>query len=193
MLVKDRDRAQELAEKLSQALILNADATDVELLEMEGVSGVDGFVALTDHDERNILAAVLAQHAGAKQVVTLVNKTDYLPLAARVGLDAVVSPRLSAANAILRYVRRGTVTSVATFKDSDAEAISFHVSSTSPLVGRRLADIDFPDGAIVAAIVRSAAVDPIIPRGDDKLAAGDSVIVFVLPSAVEPVTDLFPS
>jgi trk system potassium uptake protein TrkA len=193
LLVKEKKRAREFAEKLNHALILNGDATDVELLEMEGVAGVDGFVALTDHDERNILAAVLAQHAGAKQVVTLVNKTDYVPLATRIGLDAVVSPRLSAANAILRYVRRGTVTSVATFKDSDAEAISFHVSSTSPLVGRRLADIEFPDGAIVAAIVRSSATDPIIPGGDDKLAAGDSVIVFALPAAVGPVTDLFPS
>jgi trk system potassium uptake protein TrkA len=193
MLVKEKERARELAEKLNQALVLNGDATDVELLEMEGVAGVDGFVALTDHDERNILAAVLARHAGAKQVVTLVNKTDYVSLATRIGLDAIVSPRLSAANAILRYVRRGTVTSVATFKDSDAEAISFHVSSTSPLVGSRLADIEFPDGAIVAAIVRSSATDPIIPGGDDKLAAGDSVIVFALPTAVGPVTDLFPS
>lgn len=193
MLVKEKERARELAEKLNQALVLNGDATDVELLEMEGVAGVDGFVALTDHDERNILAAILAKYAGAKQVVTLVNKTDYVPLATRIGLDAIVSPRLSAANAILRYVRRGTVTSVATFKDSDAEAISFHVSSTSTLVGRRLADIEFPDGAIVAAIVRATARDPIVPRGDTKLAAGDTVIVFALPTAVGPVTDLFPS
>jgi len=193
MLVKQRERAQELAERLDHALVLNGDATDVELIEMEGVAGVDGFVALTDHDEKNILAAVLAQHAGAKQVVTLVNKTDYVPLATRIGLDAVVSPRLSAANAILRYARRGTVTSVATFKDSDAEAISFHVASTSPLVGRRLADIDFPDGAIVAAIVRTAVSDPIVPRGADKLAAGDTIIVFALPDSVIPLTDMFPS
>ncbi len=193
MLVKERERAQELAGKLNQALVLNGDATDVELLEMEGVAGVDGFVALTDHDEKNILAAVLAQHAGAKQVVTLVNKTDYVPLATRVGLDAVVSPRLSAANAILRYARRGTVTSVATFKDTDAEAISFHVPSTSPLVGRRLADVEFPEGAIVAAIVRTSAKDPIVPRGEDKLAAGDSLVMFALPDAAGPLMDMFPS
>ena len=193
VLVKERERAQELAEKLDQALILNGDATDVELLELEGVGGVDGFVALTDHDERNILSAVLAKHAGARQVVTLVNKTDYLQLATRVGLDAVVSPRLSAANAILRYVRRGTVTSVATFKDSDAEAISFHLTSSSPLVGRRLADIEFPDGAIVAAIVRQPERETIVPTGNSKLAAGDTVVVFALPNAISPVTDMFPS
>jgi trk system potassium uptake protein TrkA len=118
---------------------------------------------------------------------------DYMPLARLIGLETVVSPRLSAANAILRYVRRGSVTSVATFKDSEAEAIAFKVSPSSPLVGLRLADIDFPEGAIVAAIIREAEVEVIVPRGDDKLLAGDQAVVFALPEAVGPVTDLFPT
>ncbi len=193
MLIKERERAQELAEKLSNALILNGDATDIELLELEGVGGVDAFVALTDHDETNILSALLAKHAGAKQVVTLVNRTDYMPLATRIGLDTVVSPRLSAANAILRYVRRGSVTRVATLKDTDAEAISFRVSSFSPLADRKLEEIDFPTGAIVAAIVRGPDQETIVPRGGDTLKGGDTVIVFALPEAVGPVTELFPS
>jgi len=193
MLVKERDRAQELAEKLHNALVLNGDATDVELLELEGVGGVDAFVALTDRDETNILSALLAKHAGAKQVVTLVNKMDYMPLAKMVGLETAVSPRLSAANAILRYVRRGSVTSVATFKDIDAEAIAFKVSEASPLSGRRLADIDFPPGSIVAAMVRGDEAGAMVPRGDHVLLPGDTAILFALPEAVGPVTELFPS
>jgi trk system potassium uptake protein TrkA len=189
MLVKERDRAQELAEKLDKALVLNGDATDVELLELEGVGGVDAFVALTDHDETNILSALLAKHAGARQVVTLVNRMDYMPLARMVGLETAVSPRLSAANAILRYVRRGSVTSVATFKDIDAEAIAFKVSEASPLRDRKLADIEFPTGAIVAAIVRSGDEG----AGDDVLLPDDTAILFALPEAVGPVTELFPS
>ena len=192
MLVKERDRAQELAEKLDQALILNGDATDLELLELEGVGGVNAFVALTDHDEINILSALLAKHAGAKQVVTLVNRMDYMPVARLIGLETVVRPRLSAANAILRYIRRGSVTSVATFKDSQAEAIQFNVSAASPLVGRRLAEVDFPEGAIVAAVVRQGETKAIIPSGDDRLLAGDQAVVFALPEAVGPVTGLFP-
>ena len=191
VLAKEREQAQELAEKLHHALILAGDATDVELLELEGVGGVDAFVAFTDNDERNILSGLLASHAGAKQVVTLVNKVDYLPLAQRIGLDTVVSPRLSAANAILQYVRRGSVTRVATFRDSEAEAIAFHVSPGSPTVDRQLAEIAFPDGAIVAAIVRGP--ETIVPRGDAYLRAGDTAIVFALPEAVGPVTELFPS
>jgi trk system potassium uptake protein TrkA len=80
---------------------------------------------------------------------------------------------------------------VATFKDTDAEAISFAVSSASPVVGTPLKNVDFPDGTIVAAIVRGETV--IVPRGSDQLQTGDTAIVFALRNAVEPVTRLFPS
>lgn len=193
MLVQARERAQELAERLSNALILNGDATDVELLELEGVGGVDAFIAFTEHDEKNILSALLAKHAGARQIITLVNRTDYMPLARRVGLETIVSPRLSAASAILRYVRRGSVTSMATFKEIEAEAIAFHVAATSPLVNRPLADARFPPGSIVAAIVRGEGGEALVPRGEDALRMGDTAIVFALPEAVGRVTELFPS
>ncbi|MFB3069606.1 MAG: Trk system potassium transporter TrkA, partial [Gemmatimonadales bacterium] len=101
MLVQDRPRAQELAEKLPKTLILNGDATDIELMEVEGVGDMDAFVALTDEDQTNILSSLVAKHSGAKQVVTLVNKLEYVSLARRIGLDAAVSPQLSAAKAIL--------------------------------------------------------------------------------------------
>lgn len=189
VVVKERERAKHFAEKLDGALVLNADATDVELLELEGVGGVDAFVAFTEEDESNILSSLAAKHAGAKQVVTLVNRTEYLPLLRRVGLDAAVSPRLCAANAILRYVRRGSVLRVATLKESEAEVISFRVRPGSPLIGRPLAEVDFPDGAIVATIVRGEQI--IVPRGRDVLMEADTAIVFALPETVKPVERLF--
>lgn len=189
LIVQDRERAQELAEKLDRALVLNGDATDAELLELEGVGGADAFVALTEQDESNILSSLLAKHAGAKQVITLVNRIEYVPLVRRIGLDTAVSPRLSAAAAILRYVRRGGVTRVATLKEIDAEAIGFVVAAGSRVIGRPLAEIDFPEGALVAAIVRRG--DVTVPRGTDQLQAGDTAIVFALPDAVEPVVKLF--
>jgi len=191
LLIGDRQRAQELAEHLDKVLVLHGDATDVELLELEGVGGTDGFVALTESDETNILSSLVAKRAGAKHVITLVNKRDYIPLARHIGLDAAVSPRQSAANAILRYVRSGSVRRVATFEGSDAEAISFEVSDASPLVGRPLHELDLPEESIVAAIIRGPTV--IIPRGNDTLESGDTAIVFALPDAVQAVTDLFPS
>jgi trk system potassium uptake protein TrkA len=191
LLIGDRQRAQELAEELDRVLVLHGDATDVELLELEGVGGADGFVALTDKDETNILSSLVAKRAGARQVITLVNKRDYIPLARHIGLDAAVSPRQSAANAILRYVRGGNVTRVATFEGSEAEAISFEVGAGAPIAGRTLAKAGMPEGAVVAAIVRGTAVR--VPRGGDRIEAGDSVIVFTLPEAADRISELFSS
>lgn len=191
VIVSERKRAQEFAEKLERALVLNGDATDIELLELEGVGDVDAFVSLTDEDQHNIFSSLVAKHSGAKQVVTMVSRLEYVPLARRIGLDAAVSPRLSAANAIMGHIHRGSVTRISAFKDTSAEAISFAVSSASPLVGRPLAELDFPEGALVAAIARGSQV--IVPRGRDSLEPGDDAVVFALPDAVAEVTKLFPT
>lgn len=190
ILDSDRRRCLELAERLPQALVLHADATDTELLEMEGVAGIDGFVAATGNDETNLLASLLAKTVGAHRVVTLIEKFDYLPLVPRVGLDAAVSPRMSAVNAILRYVRRGRVMTVATLKGIDAEAIEFNVVDGSHIAGKALQDLDFPRGrGLVGTIIRGDEI--IVPRGPDRILPGDEVIVFALPEAIGEIGELF--
>jgi trk system potassium uptake protein TrkA len=191
VLVADPEMAHEFAVRLERTLILRGDATDVELLEFEGVGETDAFVAFTDEDEMNIISSLVARDLGVKQIVTLLNRTDYLPLARRIGLETAVSPRISAANAILQHVRRGSIQNVTVFKDSDAEVIDFIVSSDNPLIGRRIEDIQLPEHAILATIVRNEKM--IIPRGSDTLQAGDEAIVFALADAVPDVTGLFPS
>lgn len=189
LLDRDRRRCVELAERLPRALVLHADATDLELLEMEGVSGVDGFVAATSHDETNLLSSLLAKSAGARKVVSLVHKFEYLRLVPRVGVDASVSPRMSAVNAILRYVRKGRVMTVASLSGIGAEAIEFKVEAGTPVAGKALKDIHFPSGGIVGTITRGS--DIVIPRGEDVIRAGDEVIVFALPEAIPEVEELF--
>ncbi len=189
LLDRDRERCQELAEELPGALVLHGDATDMELLEMEGVEGVDGFVAFTGQDETNMLSSLLAKHSGARKVVSLIDRIQYVPLVSRVGVDAVVSPRMSTVNAILRYVRRGNVRSVATLKGIDAEAMEIVVGGGAPILGRPFRDVDFPENGIVGAILRDGRV--LTPRGDDAVREGDRVIVVTLPDAVGAFEDLF--
>lgn len=189
ILDRDRRRCVELAERLPKALVLHADATDLELLEMEGVNGIDGFVAATGHDETNILSSLLAKSAGARKVVSLIHKFEYLRLVPKVGIDASVSPRVSTVNAILRYIRRGRVMTVASLTHIDAEAIEFRVEQGAPVAGKTLKEAGFPKGSIVSTIVRGQ--DIIIPRGDDQVLVGDEVIVFALPEAIPAVEKLF--
>jgi trk system potassium uptake protein len=189
ILDRDRRRCLELAEALPRALVLHGDATDLELLEMEGVSGIDGYVAATGNDETNLLSSLLAKSVGARKVVSLIGKFEYLPLVPKVGLDAAVSPRMSAVNAILRYIRRGRVTTVATLKGIEAEAIEFTVEESSPIANRLIADLVFPQGAIIGTIIRGDII--LIPRGPDLVLPGDEVIVFALPEAIPAVEKLF--
>lgn len=189
ILDNDRRRCMELAEALPKALVLHADATDMELLEMEGVNGIDGFVAVTGHDETNLLSCLVAKTLGARKVVSLIEKFDYLPLVPRVGLDAAVSPRMSAVNAILRYVRRGRVMTVATLKGIEAEAIEFNVSEDAPIANKTIAELPFPRGGIIGTIIRGDSI--IIPRGEDRILPGDEVIVFALPEALAEIERLF--
>jgi trk system potassium uptake protein TrkA len=189
VLDRDRRRCLELAEALPKSLVLNGDATDTELLEMEGVAGLDGYVAATGHDETNLLSALVAKSVGARKVISLIEKFDYLPLVPKVGLDAAVSPRMSAVNAILRYVRRGKVMTVATLKGIEAEAIEFKVTRDSPIAHKTLAELPFPPGGIIGTIMRGEEI--LIPRGDDMVLPGDEVIIFALPEALPEIEKFF--
>jgi trk system potassium uptake protein TrkA len=185
----DRRRCVELAGMLPRTLVLNGDATDMDLLEMEGIEGIDGFAAFTGHDEVNMLSSLLAKTHGAKKVISLINRFGYIRLVNRVGIDAAVSPRLSTVNAILRYVRRGNVRSVVTMKGIDAEAMEFEVGPKARAAGEPLAALDFPDNAVAGAILRDGNI--IMPRGRDVFLPGDLVVVFAMPDAIGDVEKLF--
>jgi trk system potassium uptake protein TrkA len=189
ILDRDRRRCVELAEQLPKSLVLHADATDLELLEMEGVSGSDGFVAATGNDETNLLSSLLAKEAGARKVMSLVHKFEYLKLVPAVGIDASISPRISAVNAILRRVRRGRVMTVASLSGIEAEAIEFEVGADSKIAGKTLRDAHFPKRGVVGTIIRGEEI--ILPRGEDALLPGDDVIVFAMPDAIPQVEELF--
>jgi len=189
VLDRDRRRCLELARQLPKSLVLHADATDLELLEMEGVSGSDGFVSATGSDETNLLSSLLAKEAGAKKVLSLVHKFRHLKLVPAVGVDVSLSPRISTVNAILRNVRRGRVMRVATLSSINAEAIEFEVKAESKIVGQALRDVSFPKQGVVGTILRGDEI--ILPTGGDVLQAGDDVIVFALASALPKVEALF--
>jgi trk system potassium uptake protein TrkA len=185
----DRERCVELSEQLPDALVLHGDATDLELLEMEGVSDVDGYVAYTNRDSTNLLSSLLAKASGARKVVSLLHNFRYIPLVTRVGIDAAVSPRISAVNTILRYLHHGNVARVVALKGIEAEAIEVRIGGKSKALGIPLRELEIPDGGVVGAIIRRGEV--ITPRGDDSVQQDDRVILFAMPSVVHKLELMF--
>jgi trk system potassium uptake protein TrkA len=145
-------------------------------------------VAATSDDETNILSCLLAKHLKIQKTIALVNKPTYLPLMPVIGIDSTVNVRISTANAILRFIRRGSILSVATFHGIEAEAIEFEIKNNK-ITGRSLNQLHLPEGALIAAIVRGDEV--FVPYGDSIIKPGDKVIVFALPKAIPVIEKRF--
>ena len=187
---RELDRCEKIATILDKTIVIHGDGTDQATLMEENVEGVDAFLALTNHDEDNIIASLLARRLGVKKVVALINRLSYLPMVQRLGINTTVSPRLAAVDSILQYVRKGRVLSVTTFGAEEAEAIELIASEGTRYVGRELSDVRFPRGAIVGAIARPAG-QVVVPRGDSMIQAGDRVIFFALENVVSELEAAF--
>ncbi len=186
----DRQRAEELAASFPACEIVHGDVTDMSALAAQGVGGAQAFIALTGNDETNLMACLLAQELGARQLNALVQKSETSTLWRKVGLLDVVSPRVVAAERIRNYIESNYEPHILSFERGAAQFVQRHIETQSAAAGGRLADIEIPRGLIVAAILRGGRA--IIPHGDVRLAAGDDVIVFVLRSEAPLAHLLFP-
>jgi len=175
---KSKEKCDDLAKNLERVIVINGDGTDRDLLQEENIKDVDFMVVLTGDEESNVLISLLAKGLGAKKTITRVSKLSYIPLVSAIGIDTVVSPRLSAVRAILQYIRRGKIISVAPLKGEHAEAIEAEALETSDIVNIPLSKVKFPKGAIIGAIVRGEQA--IIPRGDSVIMPKDHLIIFAL-------------
>ncbi|MDX1547209.1 MAG: Trk system potassium transporter TrkA [Rhodothermales bacterium] len=189
LIDEDAARCDLLAQRLHQTIILHGDGTDLALLREEGVDRADVFVAASGDDEVNLMSSLLAKNLGAGKTITLVNRPDYVPTYELLGLDATVSPRLFAASQILKYARQGEVVSVSLLEDGKAEILEIVPQEGSTVVDKRLMDLNFPRGAVVAAIATEDGV--VIPGGEDVIRAGNNVVVFTLPAVRADVERLF--
>ncbi|MDR2611808.1 MAG: Trk system potassium transporter TrkA [Deltaproteobacteria bacterium] len=182
LIEQNEERCAFLSRELRRTVVLRGDATDQSLLEDEGVGECDIFIAVGTDDEKNMISCLLARRLGAGNTITRVNRYSYVPLVSAIGLEALVSARVAAVSAILKYVRKGLVVSVATLQNEEAEIIEMEVPSASRLVGRTLMEARLPENTIVAALLRAGEV--IIPRGDTGIAAGDVLAVVARSEAV---------
>ena len=146
-------------------------------------------LALSGWDEQNIVGCLLSREMGAAYTASRVNRQSLIPLLGGVGIDATISSRLAAASAILRFVRRGRIHSVATFEDTDAEAIELEVAPGSDAANQRIVDLELPSRAIIGGVLRNG--DSFVPSGLTEIHGGDRLIIFALPKALATVEALF--
>ena len=189
LIEHDKMRAEFVADALENAVVLNGDALDTDLLEEAGVADTETVVAATDNDEVNVLASVLAKRHGCLRAISLINAATYAPLISPLGIDASVSPRELTVSSILQHVRRGAVRSVYSLHGGAAEVIEVRALETSPVVGRPLKDAGLPRGVLIGGLARGGKV--LIPRGDTSIERDDIAVVFAPREAIKKVERLF--
>lgn len=176
-----KTRCEFLSEHLQKTIVLNGSATDQELLMEESIESTDLFLALTNDDEANIMASLLAKRLGTRKVMTLIQNQVYADLMQGGAIDIAISPQQATTSSLLSHVRRGDTVSAHSLRRGAAEALEIAVhgdARNSKVVGRRIDEIKSPPGATLAALERDGEV--IIAHSDTVIESGDHVIVFVV-------------
>jgi trk system potassium uptake protein TrkA len=189
LIEKNKDKAIDIAEDLPNALVINGDGRNVELLEEEDIDQMDAFIAVTGNSETNIMSCLVAKSRNIKKTIALVENMDYFQLSHSIGIDTLINKKLLAANNIFRYIRKGEVVALTKLNNMNAEILEFIVNPTSKITGKIIKDLEFPRSAIIGGVIRHD--EGLIALGDFEIRAGDKVVVCCLPRSIKKVEKMF--
>lgn len=188
VIERNRQCAEQAAEALERTIVLHGDGLDVALLSEAGVARADAMLAVTDDDKTNMLTAVRAKAEGCPYAIALINDPTLVPMMGPLGIDAYINPRATTVSSILRHIRHGRVRSVYSIGDADAEIIETEVLSTSPLAGKKINEIDFPEGVLIGSVRKGS--ETMRPVGQTRIDEGDVIAIFALTKDVPEVERL---
>ncbi len=185
----DRKRAIKIADHVNRTVILHGDALDPEIMREAGMAEAETFVALTNQDQVNILACIMAKRAGCARTLSLVSNSDFSTMIRSVGIDAFISPRGITISTILQHLRRGRIRGVHSIQNGRAEVLEAEALETSSLIGQPLSEAGLPDGMRIGGIVRNGEV--LIPDGKLQIKKGDRIVIFAMADQVKVVEQMF--
>lgn len=189
LIDSDKSKAQELADFLDKTLVIQGDGRDIDLLAQEGIIDMEGFVAVTQDAETNIITSLMAKHLGVTKTIALVDNVDYIPLTQTIGLDSLINKKLIAANNILKFIRKENIISIITLQGIDAEVLEYIAQPKSTITKKQVKDLKFPQNAIIGGFIRNDK--SFIALGITQIEENDKVVVFSLPSAIHKVEKFF--
>ncbi|MDO5377939.1 MAG: Trk system potassium transporter TrkA [Clostridia bacterium] len=190
----DRKRCDELSTLLPEALIINGDGGDEQLLREEGISSAEAFVPLTGLDEENILLTLYAKRVPGLKTITKINRITFNDVIDGLELGSVVYPKYITSEAIIAYVRArqnsigSNVETLYHMFDNRVEAIEFHIEKDAPVVGVPLMKLKKKDSLLIACINRGGKI--IFPRGQDVIMPGDTVIIVTTHTGFGDISDI---
>lgn len=190
LIEKDIQRAHFVSQHLDKTLVLGGDGLSHKIMEEAEAGNVEIVITVMDNDEGNILSALMAKKYGCERAITLINNSNYIPLMAGMGMDAVISPPSITVSTILEHIRRGRILSAHSLRDGFAEVIEIEALETSGVVNMPISELDLPEASIVGAILRPGK-GVIIPRPETLIRAHDRVVVLAAHDCVHAIENMF--
>mgnify|MGYP004467725845 CR=1 FL=1 len=190
----DHTRCEELSILLPEAIIINGDGTDEELLKEEGIETVESFVPLTGIDEENILLTLHARQVSNAKVITKINRITFKDVINTLDLGSVVYPRYITSEAIIKYVRARNASKDSNIEtlyhmfDSRVEAIEFRVDDAPNILDVPLMNLNLKKNLLVCFICRNGSI--LIPSGQDSIQAGDTVMIVTTQTGFRDIQDI---
>jgi trk system potassium uptake protein TrkA len=189
ILERDKEKSYDLAEKLGNAMIINCDGRNIELLKEEGIQEMDAFVAVTANSEANILACLTAKRLGVKKTVAEVENNDYIMLAESMDIGTVINKKMIAASYIYQLTLDADVLNVRSLSSADAEVVEFVAKPGSKITRSKIMDLRLPDQVNIGGYVRNGVGN--IVNGNTIIMPNDHVIVFCVSSAIRKMETFF--
>ncbi len=190
IIEKDKKRAEEIANELSSSIVINGDALDEEILKEANLEGSETILALTNDDENNMMACVLAEKSGQKKrTIAIVNKSNYNLLQDSLNIDDLVDPRMTTVSRIMEHVHRGTIGTVYSLLDGEYEFIEAKILEKSELLNKQIRDSNLPEDIRIGAVVRKDKV--IIPRSNFIFEKDDLVVFLAKREQLKAVENIF--
>lgn len=189
IIERDPQKCFELADQLPDAMVINGDGRNVDLLHEEGISDIDAFIAVTGNSETNIISCLVAKNNGVKKTIAMVENMDYIHLSQSIGVDTMINKKLIAANFIFRHIRQGEIVSITSIHGVDAEILEFEVKEDSKITKHKLQDLDFPKSAIIGGVIRDG--QGYTTPGDFRFQNKDRVVVLSKPESIHKVESYF--
>ena len=188
------ERCALLSEKLPDALIINGDVSDQNVLFEEGIESCDAFVALTSIDEENIVYSMFAAMQNVPKIITKINHINLDGIVEKTHIDTVITPHKIATHQIVKYIRamqnsdQSSCEAIYTINDDLFKMLEFTVRNDFKALNKKIRDIEFINGSLIIAIMRGRNI--IFPTGNDVVKEKDIVVVIDTKDEIKDINDI---
>jgi len=189
LIDSDAVRCEEISKILQKTLVIKGDIMDLALLKDEGIGDVDAFVSLTRYDQLNLFSCLLAKYLGTSKTIARVENIELIKFFEDMGVDVAISPKISTAEHVMRFIRMGGLRSLIRLPNGQAEVIELSPTKNAKIMNKPIKEINLPEDLLFLIIVRDNKL--IIPRGNDVILEDDKVIISARVEKIKKIKELF--